>query len=95
MSHLSSAPQGLAEAEAQGRQALYGPNELQAAKRISPWAILFQQFKNVLIVILVIATAISAFLGHGVETIAIAVIVLFAVVLGSSRSTGRNERSKR
>ena len=81
MSHLSSAPQGLAEAEAQGRQALYGPNELQAAKRISPWAILFQ-FKNVLIVILVIATAISAFLGHGVETIAIAVIVLFAVVLG-------------
>jgi Ca2+-transporting ATPase len=82
MSHLSSAPQGLAEAEAERRLAQHGPNELQAAKRISPWAILFQQFKNVLIVILVIATAISAFLGHGVETIAIAVIVLFAVVLG-------------
>ncbi len=40
------------------------------------------QFKNVLIVILLIATAISAFVGHGVEAIAIAVIVLFAVVLG-------------
>ncbi|MDH4282884.1 MAG: HAD-IC family P-type ATPase [Myxococcales bacterium] len=40
------------------------------------------QFKNVLIIILLIATAISAFVGHGVEAIAIAVIVLFAVVLG-------------
>ncbi|MGB5266508.1 MAG: cation-translocating P-type ATPase, partial [Polyangiales bacterium] len=55
---------------------------LQAAGRVSPWAILFQQFKNVLIIILLIATGISAFLGQGVETIAIAVIVLFAVVLG-------------
>ena len=29
-----------------------------------------------------IATAISAFVGHGIEAIAIAVIVLFAVLLG-------------
>jgi Ca2+-transporting ATPase len=82
MSHLRSAPQGLAEAEVEGRFARYGPNELQAAGRVSPWAILLQQFKNVLIIILLIATGISAFLGQGVETIAIAVIVLFAVVLG-------------
>jgi Ca2+-transporting ATPase len=82
MSHLSSVPLGLAEAEVERRLARYGPNELQAADRVSPWAILLEQFKNVLIIILLIATAISAFLGHGVETIAIAVIVLFAVVLG-------------
>jgi Ca2+-transporting ATPase len=36
----------------------------------------------VLIVILLIATALSAFLGHAIESIAIAVIVLFAIVLG-------------
>ena len=35
-----------------------------------------------LIIILLVATALSAFLGHGVEAIAIAVIVLFAVLLG-------------
>ncbi len=35
-----------------------------------------------LIVILLVATALSAVLGHGVEAIAIAVIVLFAVLLG-------------
>jgi Ca2+-transporting ATPase len=73
---------GLCSEEAARRLAEYGPNELQAAERISPWHILLQQFKNVLIIILLIATALSAFLGHGIEAIAIAVIVLFAVLLG-------------
>ncbi|MBW2376985.1 MAG: cation-translocating P-type ATPase, partial [Deltaproteobacteria bacterium] len=80
--HLSSSAHGLAEVEVEDRLDLYGPNQLEAAVRVSPWAILFEQFKDVLIIILLIATAISAFLGHGVEAIAIAVIVLFAVLLG-------------
>src|ERR687893_2146710 len=79
---LKAAPGGLAADEAARRLAEFGPNELQAAGRVSPWAILLGQFKNVLIVILLLATALSAFLGHGVEAIAITVIVLFAVVLG-------------
>ncbi len=82
LSQLSSSPHGLAEIEVEHRLALYGPNELEEADRVSPWAILLTQFKDVLIIILLVATAISAFLGHGVEAIAIAVIVLFAVVLG-------------
>jgi Ca2+-transporting ATPase len=80
--HLKSTPTGLTGVEAAQRLAEYGPNELQAAHRISPWTILFEQFKNVLIVILLVATTLSAFLGHGIEAIAIAVIVLFAVLLG-------------
>jgi Ca2+-transporting ATPase len=82
LSHLSSTAHGLAEVEVEHRLALHGPNELEAVVRASPWAILLEQFKDVLIIILLIATAISAFLGHGVEAIAIAVIVLFAVLLG-------------
>ncbi|MBU4271966.1 MAG: cation-translocating P-type ATPase [Planctomycetes bacterium] len=73
---------GLSKSEASSRLAEYGPNELQAVHRTSPWTILFEQFKNVLIVILLVATALSAFLGHPIEAIAIAVIVLFAVLLG-------------
>jgi Ca2+-transporting ATPase len=73
---------GLAKAEAERRLEEYGPNELQAAAHVSAWKIFFDQFKNILIVILLIATAASAFLGHGVETIVIAVIVFFAVILG-------------
>lgn len=79
---LQSQPNGLGKLEAAHRQKQYGPNEIQAAKRVSPWEILLEQFKNVLILILLGATAISLFLGHGVESIVIAVIVLFAVVLG-------------
>jgi Ca2+-transporting ATPase len=73
---------GLSSAEARRRLEEHGPNELQAAAHISPWHILFQQFKNILIIILLIATLLSAFLGHGIEAVAIAVIVLFAVLLG-------------
>lgn len=73
---------GLTEAEASQRRLKYGPNELQTAHPVSPWAILFEQFKNVLILILLGASVLSVFLGHGVEAIAITVIVLFAVVLG-------------
>ncbi len=79
---LNSAETGLGAKEADARLVKYGPNEIQAAHRISPWEILFEQFKNVLILILLGATAISFFLGHGVESIVIAIIVLFAVGLG-------------
>ena len=79
---LDSARAGLNETEVQARLTKFGPNELQATGQISAFTILLDQFKNVLILILLFATALSAFLGHGVEAIAITVIVLFAVVLG-------------
>ena len=79
---LRSSAHGLTAAEAERRLTEYGLNQLQAAARISPWMILLDQVKNVLIIILLFATALSAFLGHGVEAIAITVIVLFAVILG-------------
>jgi len=79
---LGSSAIGLTINEAEKRLVEIGPNEIQAAKRTSAWKILLEQFKNILILILLIATAISLILGHGVESIAIAVIVLFAVGLG-------------
>ena len=81
-SRLESAPEGLTVIEAARRLSQYGPNELQAAQRVTPWQILFEQFKNVLIIILLVATTLSFFLGHELEAIAIAIIVLFAVGLG-------------
>ena len=73
---------GLDKTEAQRRLAEHGPNELRTALPISAWHILGEQFKNILIIILLMATGLSAFLGHGVEAVVITVIVLFAVVLG-------------
>ncbi|HSK64285.1 MAG TPA: HAD-IC family P-type ATPase, partial [Pyrinomonadaceae bacterium] len=82
LERLSSTRTGLSSSEAAKRLEQFGPNELQMRGRVSPWTILLEQFKNVLIIILLSATALSAFLGHGVEAIAITVIVLFAVILG-------------
>jgi Ca2+-transporting ATPase len=79
---LKSDSAGLSREEGARRLAEIGPNELQAARRISPWQILLEQFKNILVVILLIATGLSAFLDHGTESLVIALIVLFAVFLG-------------
>jgi len=78
----SNDERGLNRTEAIRRLADYGPNELQGARRVSPWAILFEQFKNLLILILLFAVVLSAFLGHAIEAIAIGVIVSFAALLG-------------
>jgi Ca2+-transporting ATPase len=79
---LDTSPRGLNTAEATRRLAAIGPNELEAPERTSPWALLAAQFRNVLIVILLIAVALSAALGHGIEAIIIGVIVVFAALLG-------------
>ncbi len=79
---MNSVSTGLTDVEARRRLIEYGFNELQAAHHVSPWNILFEQFKNVLIIILLIAVGLSAVLGHEVEAIAITVIVLFAILLG-------------
>jgi Ca2+-transporting ATPase len=80
---LKSDPiRGLIAAEAARRLTAYGPNELKAAAHASAWSLFLSQFKNILIVILLIAAFLSIFMGHAVEAITIGVIVLFAVFLG-------------
>ena len=79
---LGSGSEGLTGAEAARRLEAHGPNELAAFERASPWHTLAAQFKNVLILILLAATVLSGLLGHAVEAIVIAVIVLLAVGLG-------------
>ena len=78
----SSADRGLSSVDAARRLSEYGPNELAESRGVSPWTILAEQFKNVLIIILLVAVALSAMLGHAIEALAIAVIVLFAALLG-------------
>jgi Ca2+-transporting ATPase len=80
--HRTDPTRGLGQPEAARRLAEHGLNEVRAPRRTSPWMILLAQFKNVLIAVLLAATALSVLVGHGVEAIAIAVIVLFSVFLG-------------
>jgi Ca2+-transporting ATPase len=82
LSGLKTGPGGLSAEEARRRLETYGPNELQAAHRVSPWKLLLDQFKNALIIILLVAVVLSALMGEGIESLVIGVIVLFAVGLG-------------
>ncbi len=79
---LETGPGGLSEAVAQERLEQYGLNELTAGKKISAWRILLRQFANLLILILLAATAISFVLGESLDAWVILAIVLACVVLG-------------
>ena len=79
---LDTGPQGLNAADALKRLECYGPNALAAGKKISAWGILLRQFANLLIAILLAATAISFVLGESIDAWVILAIVLACVVLG-------------
>lgn len=82
LEQLESSRTGLTSQEAARRLERYGANVLTDTHRVSPWSIFARQFKNVFVVILLIATGVSVFLGQTVEGVAIAAIVLLAVGLG-------------
>ncbi|MBM4447196.1 MAG: cation-translocating P-type ATPase [Chloroflexi bacterium] len=79
---LSSKRDGLSEEEAQHRLAQFGHNELTAGEKVSPWKIFLEQFKNFLIIILLVAVVLSAVVGEVADAIVIFVIVVFAAGLG-------------
>lgn len=79
---LNSSIQGLSKEEAERRLAQYGPNELAEKKKASPFMLWLGQFKNFLIIILLVAVVLSAILGEVIDAIVIFVIVLFATTLG-------------
>lgn len=50
---------GLTQAESADRLKEYGPNKLEAGKRINPFKLFLSQFNDVLVIILLIAAAVS------------------------------------
>jgi len=74
--------QGLSSQEAQKRLAQYGPNVLVGAGRVRPLAIFLSQFKNLLILILLAAAALSFFVGEALDAAVIAAIVLLNAGFG-------------
>jgi Ca2+-transporting ATPase len=79
---LDSRKEGLSHEEASARLEKYGHNELEGDDSVSAWRLLLEQFKNVLIIILLIAVALSAFLGEVTDAIVIFIIIVFAAGLG-------------
>jgi len=76
---------GLRSDEARSRLAQYGRNELVEKGKRSVLAMIFDQFRDFMILILIAAAVVSGFLGEVADTIAILVIVLLNAVLGVSQ----------
>jgi len=81
----SNSATGLSEAEAARRLTEFGRNELIESGIKSPWFILLDQMKELMVVILIIAAIISALLGDYSDAIAIGAIVILNAVLGFSQ----------
>jgi Ca2+-transporting ATPase len=82
LKHLEVHDEGLTTAEAEKRLAHYGPNQLNEAPRPSFLAILWAQLNSFVVILLIIASVISALLGDYVEAAAIMAIVILNAVLG-------------
>ncbi|MCA9975525.1 MAG: HAD-IC family P-type ATPase, partial [Anaerolineales bacterium] len=78
----SSAEDGLTTAEAAQRLAQYGVNELIDKGGKHPLRLLWEQISSTMVLILIVATAVSAFLGKATEAAAIGAIVVLFVILG-------------
>lgn len=76
------AESGLTAQEAAERLAHFGPNELVEEPPKSPWAILYEQMTNPLVLLLIGAAGISLLLGKWDSFIAILAIVILNAVLG-------------
>jgi P-type Ca2+ transporter type 2C len=74
--------QGLSDADVQIRLQHYGTNELTERGLKSPWAILWEQLTNPLVILLIFAALVSALLGKADSVIAISAIVILNSVLG-------------
>ncbi|MGB9628961.1 MAG: cation-translocating P-type ATPase [Thermodesulfobacteriota bacterium] len=74
--------QGLSEEEVKRRLEKFGYNELKKEEGVSPFTLFINQFKNILIIILLIATVLSALVGEIFDAGLILVIVIFCAILG-------------
>ena len=73
---------GLSEREARKKLLEHGPNILAEKKKISVIKLLLSQFTDVMVLILLASTAISAFMGEMTEAVTIIAIVILNAVLG-------------
>ncbi|ETA71269.1 MULTISPECIES: magnesium-translocating P-type ATPase [Mesorhizobium] len=90
---LETSVSGLASSEAASRLAKFGRNTLASTSSASALAVFARQFRSPLVLILIFAACVSAFVGDGQEAAIIGAIVLASCVLsftqeyGASRAT--------
>jgi Ca2+-transporting ATPase len=77
-----SADEGLDASEVKRRRKRFGANRLRQAESQSVWQILLEQFKSLIVLLLVAAAALSFAFGEWVEGVAITAVILINAMIG-------------
>lgn len=78
---LGTSPQGLSAAESAVRLKKLGPNSLASSSAASPLLLFFSQFRSPLLLVLVAAALVSAFVQEWADAIIVLVIILGSALL--------------
>ena len=73
---------GLDDAAASRRREQFGRNRLRTAERRSAWQILLEQFRSLVVLLLVAAAALSFVFGEFIDAVAIIAVVLINALIG-------------
>lgn len=82
LEHLQTSTDGLPQSSVSARLTSYGPNCLPQAARRTAFIRFLQHFHNILIYVLIGSAAITALLGHWVDTGVILAVVVANAVIG-------------
>jgi P-type Mg2+ transporter len=85
---VTATADGLSEVEAQRRLLQAGPNALRPVQKAGPFSLFVGQFKSPLVILLLVAAVLSAFLGDATDTAIILAIVLISGLLGFIQERG-------
>lgn len=79
---LEAPTQGLTDEEVRRRTERYGLNELKEKPRPTFWQLVLAQLNNFIVILLIVASLISAVLGDWIEAAVIMLIVVLNAILG-------------
>jgi P-type Ca2+ transporter type 2C len=82
ISNLNSSPKGLSNEEAKQRIGIHGYNNLEEKKKVPIWLLFLHQFKDLMILILIVAAILSGIMGDLTDTIIILIIIVLNAVVG-------------
>lgn len=80
---LNSQTTGLSSEDVSKQREKYGSNQIEESKTVSPIMIFFSQFKDFLVIILVVAATVSAMMGKLESTLVIIAVLFLNALLGT------------